>query len=77
MAFSEDAEAQFAEIELLLSMFPSEEEFQVDKLSHAELGAFVEGSANTPPSTRPQFSVMLKVENPEVSKRNTFYINVQ
>ncbi|KAI7813563.1 RWD domain-containing protein 2B isoform X1 [Triplophysa rosa] len=67
MACSDDTKAQLAEIELLLSMFPSEEELQVDQLSHAELGAFVEGSADTPPSTRPQFSVMLKVENPEVN----------
>ncbi|ROL44339.1 RWD domain-containing protein 2B [Anabarilius grahami] len=67
MTCSEEAEAQFAEIELLLSMFPSEEEFQVDELSHAELRAYVEGSAHTPPSTRPQFSIKLKVENLEVS----------
>lgn len=69
MASLEDSEAQFAEIELLLSMFPSEEELQVDQFSHAELRAYVEGS-DTPPNTRPQFSVMLKVENPEVSIRN-------
>ncbi|XP_051975426.1 RWD domain-containing protein 2B [Xyrauchen texanus] len=67
MACSEEAEAQFSEIELLLSMFPSEEELLVDQLSHAELRAFVEGSADTPPSTRPQLSIKVKVDNPEVS----------
>lgn len=48
-------------------MFPSEEELQVDELSHAELRAYVEGSAHTPPSIRPQFNIKLKVENPAVS----------
>lgn len=67
MACSEDAEAQCAELELLLSMFPSEEELLVDPLSHAELRAYVEGSADTPPSIRPQFSIKIKVENPEVN----------
>ncbi|XP_056103312.1 RWD domain-containing protein 2B [Rhinichthys klamathensis goyatoka] len=67
MTCSEEAEAQLAEIELLLSMFPSEEELQVDELSHAELRAYVEGSAHTPPSSRPQFNIKLKVENLAVS----------
>ncbi|CAM4535239.1 unnamed protein product [Leuciscus chuanchicus] len=67
MTCSEEAEAQFAEIELLLSMFPNEEELQVDELSHAELRAYVEGSAHTPPSSRPQFNIKLKVENLAVS----------
>lgn len=67
MTCTEEAEAQFAEIDLLLSMFPSEEELQVDELSHAELRAYVEGTAHTPPSIRPQFSIKLKVENPPVS----------
>ncbi|XP_016104556.1 RWD domain-containing protein 2B [Sinocyclocheilus grahami] len=67
MTCSEEAKAQFAEIELLLSMFPSEEELQVDELSHAELRAYVEGTAHNPPSIRPQFSIKLKIENPAVS----------
>ncbi|XP_073695756.1 RWD domain-containing protein 2B isoform X2 [Garra rufa] len=67
MTCSEEAEAQFAEIELLLSMFPSEEELQVDELSHAELRAYVEGSAHTPPSIRPQLNIKLKLENPAVN----------
>lgn len=64
MTCSEEADAQLAEIELLISMFPSEEELQVDEISHAELRAYVEGSAHTPPTSRPQFSIMVKVENP-------------
>lgn len=74
MTCSEEAEAQFAEIELLLSMFPSEEELQVDELSHAELRAYVEGSAHTPPSSRPQFNIKLKVENLAVSVGNKFFV---
>ncbi len=70
MTCSEKADAQFAEMELLLSMFPSEEELLVDELSHAELRAYVEGTAHNPPSIRPQFSIKLKMENPAVRMWN-------
>ncbi|XP_026867962.2 RWD domain-containing protein 2B [Electrophorus electricus] len=70
MACPEEAEAQLAEIELMRSMFPSEDEFVFDQLAHAELGAYVEGTSDTPPSTRPEFSIKLKVDTSTIKETN-------
>ncbi|XP_028319943.1 RWD domain-containing protein 2B [Gouania willdenowi] len=57
----ECAEAQLAELELLLSMFPSEEELEItDQLSVDQLRDYVEVSGSLdspppPPPSRPQF----------------------
>ncbi|KAL7825417.1 hypothetical protein AOLI_G00326240 [Acnodon oligacanthus] len=64
MACCEEAEAQLAELELLTSMFPSQEELVVDQLAFEELRAFVEGRADSPPTTRPQFSIRISVDSP-------------
>lgn len=60
MARSEHAEAQLAEIELLLSMFPSQEELEVEQVAYAELRAYVEGMADCPPNTRPELCVKIR-----------------
>lgn len=63
MARVESAEAQMAEIELLSSMFPSLEEFEItDQLAIAELREYVEDSTNTQPSSRPQFVIKQNIE---------------
>lgn len=59
------AESQLAEIELLTSMFPTQEELEVtDQLALAELRAYVEGAASTdnPPQSRPQFVIKQKLD---------------
>lgn len=59
----EEAEAQLAELELLSSMFPSEEEFVVtDQLAFADLRDYVEGVTNTPPQPRPDFVIKHKID---------------
>lgn len=64
MSSLEWAEAQLAEIELLTSMFPSQDELEItDQLAVAELRAFVEGSADSPPPSRPQFLLKLKLDS--------------
>ncbi|XP_030633678.1 RWD domain-containing protein 2B [Chanos chanos] len=70
MACPEEAEAQLAEIELLTSMFPSEEELVVDQIALAELRAYVEGSTDVPPHSRPEFTVKLKVDTPSTNQVN-------
>ncbi|XP_062873312.1 RWD domain-containing protein 2B isoform X2 [Trichomycterus rosablanca] len=60
MALMEHAEAQLAEIELLVSMFPSVEELEVDQLALSELRAFVEGTSTDPPSTRAEVCVKIR-----------------
>ncbi|KAM8853412.1 RWD domain-containing protein 2B [Synchiropus picturatus] len=65
MSFSEWAECQLAELELLTSMFPSDDELQVlDQLAVAELRGYVEGSGSgdSPPSSRPQFLIKQKLD---------------
>lgn len=63
MSHSEWAEAQLAEIELLTSMFPTQDELEItDQLALAELRAFVEGSADSPPPSRPQFLIKQKLD---------------
>lgn len=60
MAQMEFAEAQLAELELLLSMFPSQEELEVEQVAYAELRAFVEGTDDCPPNTRPELCVKIR-----------------
>lgn len=60
MAQREHAEAQLAEVELLLSMFPSQEELEVEQVAYAELRAFVEGTADCPPNSRPELCVKIR-----------------
>lgn len=63
MSYSQWAEAQLAEVELLTSMFPSQEELEItDQLALAEVRAFVEGSAGIPASSRPQFLIKQKLD---------------
>lgn len=69
MALLEHAEAQLAEIELLLSMFPGEEELEVDQLALAELRDFVEGTSGNHPSTRAE--VCLKIRTHTGVKTHT------
>ncbi|XP_007237976.2 RWD domain-containing protein 2B [Astyanax mexicanus] len=57
MDSSEEAESQLAEMELLVSMFPSQEELLVDQLALEELRASVEGRSDCPPSSRPSLSI--------------------
>lgn len=63
MARTEHAEAQLAELELLLSMFPSQEELEVEPVAHAELRAYVEGTSECPPSTRPELCVKIRTHS--------------
>ncbi|KAI4882221.1 hypothetical protein NFI96_025674 [Prochilodus magdalenae] len=70
MAGCEEAEAQLAELELLTSMFPSQEELVVDQLAFEELRAYVEERADSPPTTRPQFSVKISVETSTADRVN-------
>lgn len=59
------AESQLAEIELLTSMFPTQEELEVtDQLALAELRDYVEGraSTDTPPQSRPRFLIKQRLD---------------
>lgn len=68
----EEAEAQLAELELLISMFPSEEEFVVsDQLAFAELRDYVEGVSTTPPHSRPDFVIKHKTDTVTTKGVNT------
>lgn len=64
MSYLEWAEAQVAEIELLTSMFPSQEELELtDQLALAELRSYVESPADCPPASRPQFLIKQKLSS--------------
>ncbi|KAM9853293.1 RWD domain-containing protein 2B [Aulostomus maculatus] len=66
MAYLEWAESQLAEIELLTSMFPTQEELEmVDQLALAELRDYVDASASTdsPPPSRPQFLLKQRLDS--------------
>uniref|UniRef100_A0A1A8K1T4 RWD domain containing 2B n=1 Tax=Nothobranchius kuhntae TaxID=321403 RepID=A0A1A8K1T4_NOTKU len=66
MSYLEWAESQLAEIELLASMFPSQEELELsDPLAVAELRSYVEGSSSgdKPPASRPQFLIKNKLDS--------------
>nr|XP_023681866.1 RWD domain-containing protein 2B [Paramormyrops kingsleyae]XP_023681867.1 RWD domain-containing protein 2B [Paramormyrops kingsleyae] len=59
----EEAEVQISEIDLLGSMFPSEEELViVDQLALAELRDYAEGRSSSRPSSAPQIVIRQKVE---------------
>lgn len=65
MSYLEWAESQLAELELLSSMFPTQDELEVtDQLALAELRSYVEGSqaADGPPPSRPQFLIKQRLE---------------
>ena len=63
MAGLEAAESQLCEIELLSSMFPSQDELCIrDQLALAELREYVEGRTDSPPSSRPEFVIHQKVD---------------
>ncbi|XP_068174166.1 RWD domain-containing protein 2B [Antennarius striatus] len=64
MSCLEWAESQLAELELLTSMFPTQEELEMtDQLAVAELRDYVECSDSTssPPSSRPRFVIKQKL----------------
>lgn len=68
MSYREWAESQLAEIELLSSMFPSQDELEFsDPLALALLRRFLDGMLSTegPPTSRPQFQIKQRVEAPE------------
>lgn len=65
MSNLDSAESQLAEIELLTSMFPTQEELHMtDQLAVAELREYVEGTASTdaPPQSRPQFLIKQRMD---------------
>lgn len=65
MSNLECAESQLAELELLTSMFPTQEELEMtDQLALAELRECVEGagSTDTPPQSRPQFLIKQRID---------------
>ncbi|KAJ8280110.1 hypothetical protein GJAV_G00050660 [Gymnothorax javanicus] len=67
MACIEEAEAQLSEMELLTSMFPSLDEFDMkDQLSLAELREYVEGRMVSPPSSRPEFVISQKIDTEDL-----------
>ncbi|XP_037533549.1 RWD domain-containing protein 2B [Nematolebias whitei] len=66
MSYLEWAESQLAEIELLTSMFPSQDELELtEQLALAELRNYVEGSTSgdNPPPSRPQFLIKHKLDS--------------
>ncbi|KAM4044890.1 RWD domain-containing protein 2B isoform 1-T2 [Anomaloglossus baeobatrachus] len=62
MTSYEEAEAQLSEVDLLSSMFPSEEEFSVtDQLALAELRDYTERRAAVTPTFQVQFTLTMKL----------------
>lgn len=72
---TEHAEAQLAEVELLLSMFPSQEELEVEQIAYAELRAYVEGAADCPPNTRPELCVKIRTHTGVNETHFSIWIN--
>ncbi|CAJ1065120.1 RWD domain-containing protein 2B [Xyrichtys novacula] len=71
MSSLEWAECQLAEIELLTSMFPTQDELEItDQLALAELRDYVEGSgsADSPPASRPQFLIKQKLDTASMER---------
>ncbi|KAJ0063537.1 hypothetical protein NL108_003837 [Boleophthalmus pectinirostris] len=65
MSYLDWAGSQLAEIELLCSMFPAQDELQfLDPLAIALLRSYVEGSGSKdgPPASRPQFEIKQKMQ---------------
>ncbi|NXF09755.1 RWD2B protein, partial [Smithornis capensis] len=68
MTNQEAAEIQISELDLLSSMFPSEEEFSVtDQLALAELKHYAENETAEMPSSKVQFILNVKAELPDAS----------
>lgn len=71
MSYLEWAESQLAEIELLTSMFPTQEELEMtDQLALAELRNYVECSDSTdcPPTSRPTFLIKQMLDMASMEK---------
>ncbi|KAM4699692.1 RWD domain-containing protein 2B [Discoglossus pictus] len=69
MTTQEEAEAQISEVELLSSMFPTEDEFVVtDQLALADLRHYAENRTTTAPSCKIQFTVNVEAENTSAVK---------
>ncbi|XP_043927323.1 RWD domain-containing protein 2B [Protopterus annectens] len=66
MAGQEEAEAQLAELELLASMFPTQEEFTMnDHLAFAELRDYAENRTASVPSSNVQFTIHIVSDIPD------------
>ncbi|XP_015247189.1 RWD domain-containing protein 2B [Cyprinodon tularosa] len=66
MSYKEWAESQLAEVELLTSMFPGEDELDLtDQLALADLRSYVENSASgdKPSPSRPQFLIKQRLHS--------------
>ncbi|XP_076001998.1 RWD domain-containing protein 2B [Genypterus blacodes] len=71
MSYFEWAESQLAELELLSSMFPTRDEFELtDQLAAAELRHFVEtcSPSDSPPACRPHFVIKQRLEPATVTQ---------
>uniref|UniRef100_A0A8C5MAN9 RWD domain containing 2B n=1 Tax=Leptobrachium leishanense TaxID=445787 RepID=A0A8C5MAN9_9ANUR len=69
MASLEEAEAQLSELDLLSSMFPTEDEFVLtDQFALAELRDYVENQNESALSSNVQFTISVKVEHGADSK---------
>ncbi|KAM6945941.1 RWD domain-containing protein 2B [Aplochiton taeniatus] len=78
MSHLEWAESQLAEIELLSSMFLNQEEFEItDQMALAELRENVEGSTDTPNSSRPQFIIKQRLDTGQTACVNEGNITVE
>lgn len=65
MSYLEWAECQLAEVDLLTSMFPTEDELEfTHPFPQAQLRSYVEGisSSDSPPALRPEFLIKQKME---------------
>ncbi|KAG8450270.1 hypothetical protein GDO86_002791 [Hymenochirus boettgeri] len=66
----EEIEAQLSELELLSSMFPSEEEFVVtDQLALADMRDYVEKRTTDRPSSKIQFTVNVNLDDSDTVKK--------
>ncbi|KAK6296352.1 hypothetical protein J4Q44_G00324940 [Coregonus suidteri] len=71
MARLEQAESHLAEIELLLSMYPGEDELEItDQLAVAELREYVAGATDTYPPSRPHIVIKQKMDTDTVNGVN-------
>ncbi|XP_052324793.1 RWD domain-containing protein 2B [Oncorhynchus keta] len=71
MAHLEQAESHLAEIELLSSMYPGEDELVItDQLAVAELREYVEGATDTYPLSRPHILIKQKLDTDTVKGVN-------
>ncbi|KAM9320363.1 LOW QUALITY PROTEIN: RWD domain-containing protein 2B [Gastrophryne carolinensis] len=69
MLSQEEAEAELSELELLSSMFPSEEEFAItDQLALAELRDFAEKQSAVAPNFKIQFTITVKMPESDAAR---------